>query len=840
MSQELKEVSRNVFVGSSTGRPPGAGWMPIPRSKHGGYHRRYRGEWQYWYPDHQTHQKHHTEQKSEFEKKVEAKLPKKPEPKQELFGGRKLKSIQAAKAEDRLSFLNSKANVLFHRDDSEQYTDESEVPRTYVRAAQESLDALKDFYGFDYDLPSHEGVNKEIINKIVDRSKYVLGDKYSINSYDIHKALEQLKSISNRKWPNGKFRDQYVYVDGLKRLLKYEHHMNGLRVQSKEKVSPIAKIFVDRTTDEIKNAYFNEESGTRTGYVTALRLLSQIRTIEGINHYAALKSGHFFGDAMGGRGFNDLVNYTSSMSGLKKDIEYLKENNWEKVDTGGGDLPRELLDAIRTDIAYVRMNPESVLSSETFFDSKSGAKRTEKMGNMAYHRFTDLPPERSEVHKYFKKRFGINISISDNSFEKFIDTRLPKKDYGHIDVNQYSHYEPKQIKDVLKRIDKKYHKRFKRLLRLERANYGADIFDDTVNNDYLDNLKEQKIAANTIKNAVERSFDLKRRTIASIHNAFEGLEKAVGKQVDFSNLPVLVSNDDVTILAKAHYQPSKTKSDFDREYLGQFDIKSSSAKFSRKFTPHLAIGTDYEKSLAHEIFHYLDNRLSIRMKPGEHLYKRVGEKTDRTNEVQNAALRKMQNDSIDADFYGYTSNSAGWLVRQKMFPENLNNVEGGWNNPDAKKILNAIEQEIKNEPGGEQMLNLMHAVKDSGLMNSLIGKDEENTSNKLLNEIREKSTGFKLSEEEKLYYAKGTEIVARVLEQHLHHKLIEKENIINPTLTDVVYDSKPRSSFDKFSAFLSPKDFKEKIAPHAEALMRFLTDNMTKGRKLVIDLMKSI
>lgn len=53
------QASANTFYGGT--RPHGGGWMPIPGSKHGGFHRRQGQGYQYWYPDKATHDMHHPE-----------------------------------------------------------------------------------------------------------------------------------------------------------------------------------------------------------------------------------------------------------------------------------------------------------------------------------------------------------------------------------------------------------------------------------------------------------------------------------------------------------------------------------------------------------------------------------------------------------------------------------------------------------------------------------------------------------------------------------------------------------------------------------------------------------
>lgn len=70
---QAREKSPGVFVGGS--RPPGGGgWMPIPGSKHGGFHRRKGAGWEYWYPNDGAHASHGKPEQEKFERKVETKV----------------------------------------------------------------------------------------------------------------------------------------------------------------------------------------------------------------------------------------------------------------------------------------------------------------------------------------------------------------------------------------------------------------------------------------------------------------------------------------------------------------------------------------------------------------------------------------------------------------------------------------------------------------------------------------------------------------------------------------------------------------------------------------------
>lgn len=57
-SPDIEKGGRDKTVHIGGNRPPGGGWMVIPGSKHGGYHRRKGTGFEYWYPDQAAHDAH--------------------------------------------------------------------------------------------------------------------------------------------------------------------------------------------------------------------------------------------------------------------------------------------------------------------------------------------------------------------------------------------------------------------------------------------------------------------------------------------------------------------------------------------------------------------------------------------------------------------------------------------------------------------------------------------------------------------------------------------------------------------------------------------------------------
>jgi hypothetical protein len=730
------------------------------------------------------------------------------------------------------------------------YTEENapdSVPKNLQQSAKLVAHELASWFNLN---PSadFEG-NREVLNVYKKRAEYLLGERRA-NVSDIWWLFKTANGLADGKMPkaNWELRNSETSGGNVLAVVNYDMALEELKLEAKYmEVTPEAAIFVASALNDMHENYYGQDKGTRTGYQLARKLVSQVRTFRGVDAVTTLLSDDYrYGKALAVESARSVIGFESAGSqyrSAKKAFKALREHGWAQAKFTSQKPAADLEVAIQADVKTVMQDPHG---SRNPFNvaSRINLKDSEIEAQLHYHRWNDVDRKQSKVKQLFSEKFGTNIVLENNAFDHFIDPMVLSqgKNYWEqhrIDVSTMRGIDPK---DVPKYVRPEDQKRAKRIVKMERSGWGIAAIQPNANV-----TRDEKIALNELREAVNRSHEAKKNAITAVYNALDDFQKVTGSKLDLSGLPLIIADDSVAILASAHYTPTHDKKDLDRTALSKEDLKPKDLQH----TPHIAIGTKFEKSVAHELSHYLDNRMGTRIgndreSQMEGAVKTVldkfgygqkpfTDKEDPDGSIAKALHKEMTDLYWDGGTSKFFSVPAAWVAHQKSDPGRLEGVDGGWNHPLAKRTLAEIEAGIISRPGGKEIMALMSALGETGHFQRLEAKDEKNPN--ALFSIAEELNKVKYSKMKKAYYTNGTEVLARAIEQHVHHKLAD-QNIINPALTHVTYDGK----YDRLngeSAYFDPDVFRKKIQPHVEKVLRYMTDNMTKSRRLVIDLVKA-
>lgn len=730
------------------------------------------------------------------------------------------------------------------------------VPPNMRRLADRLTGQLADMYGLD-PMAEDPKENFEAAKAWRKRAEYLMGERAANRAQNIARVFDTVRSIADGKWPGSgnvhfeadwevrKASDTGAAVD----VLDFDQAKEDLRLDQRlHEPTPDAAVWVAQMLGQLKRNYYGKDLGTRTGYKFARQLISQVRTHRGLDAvYRLLSSSYQGGKAIASKSAREVIGYgmSDAEKRARRTMEDLKEHGWEKARFHAARISPDLQMAIEADAKAANDKPQEL---KTLLGDTGRPKilKAEQQGNLLHHRWNQVPEKSSEVKKLFRKRFGVRLVLEDGAFEDFTDPTVRGYDqqsgYGRdLDISAMRW---EDTKDVLARVSEEDRARAKRLLNLERHSWGLDTFQPDWDPKASPDAKRAKAAANELREAVSRSHETKRDAAAAVYNAFSDFEEVTGVSLDLSNIPVVVSDKNITPLADAHYAPALGPVSLERAELAGADVTDRDTfRKTGKLTPHIGIGTKFEKSLAHEIIHYLDNRVTLRHSEvnarlldvqrwmeSDNAQGAITEKEDPDGEIYSIVTSALNRMRWDAKGNDYLSSAAAWIAQQRSAPGKLTGLDGGWEHPAAKRVLDRVEKAVASAPGGKEMLGLMHALASTGAMARYEEKDGKSFDP--LTEFIEKINGAKFSDEKKAYWSNGTEILARTMEQMIHHRLAEKGRI-NPTLTHLSYDGKP-TNWDGPSGYVDPKEFKEKIQPHAEKVLKFLTDNMTKSLRLVI------
>lgn len=729
------------------------------------------------------------------------------------------------------------------------------VPPNLQRVADRLVDQLAETYDLD---PVYEDP-KELLeaNKAWHkRAEYVVGEKAANAHADVRAVFIAVRDMANGEWPkryNSDKADPWKVrssgdINTLTNVLDFDQAREDLKLDARmNDVTPEASVWVAETLGAAKRSYYSKGVGSRTGYTLVRKLIGQVRTHRGLDAVTRLLGGSYHkGKAIASKSAREVLGYGAlgeSEKRARRTMQDLRRNGWDKAKFEAARTPPDLALAIKSDAKRAGEIPDQLVGLYGRDTNKPKILKAEREGGLLHHRWSQLPERESEVKKLFESRFGVRLVLEDHAFDEFTDPEVKKKEegYGWGQTVDISSLRWSDTKDVLAKVDPGDRNRAKRLLNLERHNWGLDSFRGDLDPNVRGDVKKVKAAANELKEAVVRSHETRVEAATAVFNAFSDFEEATGTRLDLSALPVVVADQNISALASAHYAPAMGPGGLDKERLKGADL-SDPKSFSKSggHVSHIAIGTRFEKSLAHEISHYLDNRVTLRHSDTSSALQKVyGEltRTERLNamteaefDVQSTAISALSRMRYDAKGGDYLSCAVAWMVQQKANPKGLAGVEGGWDHPIAKEWFDRTEQALRGVPGGQEMYGLMEALHETGVMDRCLEKDKKRPDPLAL--IVEDLGGHKLSDEKKSYFSNGTEMLSRAVEQMIHHRLADKGKI-NPTLTELSYDDKP-TTWDGPSPYADPKVFKEKIQPHVEKVFKFMTDNMTKGGRLVI------
>ena len=440
-------------------------------------------------------------------------------------------------------------------------------------------------------------------------------------------------------------------------------------------------------------------------------------------------------------------------------------------------------------------------------------------------------PGHKAVNEHFLEAYGVGVDLVDRTFTGFMSPDFSAKDksrWGGDRINGTSllHADAEERKKLMALIAVADRPRAKQWLKLADQQFGAYSFDPPAWKEKPS--RAATAAAKEVKQAAELSVQVQRNVLRDLSSALDDFGAAIGWPIDLSGLPIKVDQQSIAAGANAHYSNAGKG-----EELAADALQAMGSHGYRETRRHIAVGENrLQKSLGHEIAHYLDNRLSLRVLNANSVLaavkRDVGDgHTGGTVGLHMEELAKvMEKDGGGghAGFGGrvFFSNLCQWLVRREaaldsdsgLTPDDTP-VGWGWKDDPqlSKRFLGIVREKIKGQPGGAEYLAVFDALRSvPGLLGQFAALDEREKT------WRENYFG----QNPQSYYASGEEMLARVSEQWLHMKLAQKGRI-NPSLTHLSYSSQGDRYVKDHEAF------KAKVAPAVEAFMKMASKNMTKS-----------
>lgn len=695
-----------------------------------------------------------------------------------------------------------------------------------------AIDQLEEARGTEHEREASARFEK-LIRETEKQIGFVLGDRVGTawpirNLYRAMRALSAGGEVDERH-----VRGSLEHVRHLADFMDYKTARKDLLAEAKEPLTQEAAVVIGSVMTKARRNYFAEGYGSRTALQQVQEILQKVRTKRGIRALQTLLSPAYdAGQAVPSASMRSVIggDWSSPIETALKDVERLERHDQDGLELSGQELIKDLEMAIENDVAELRRlaaDPERGFRESLEIQSTRGDERglrtlsrAEQQTRAIQHRFTQLPEDQSAVKRLFGERFGVRIHLEDATFDEFVEpvfritregeTKLHRPS-GALDGAQL-------LPERVKYLEKKDQARARRFLKFRERGFGAFAMDPAT---VEQAERGDKVAANEFREASEASFETRRRALKSIYSALTDLSAIMGTKVDLSGLPIVVSDQDVAVMANAHYHSARWPGALEREELQR--TRFSVEDFRHK--PHIGLGLGFEKSLGHEVGHYLDNRVSLRVADVQGMNRAVHEWVDSQqaglsdpewNELM-GAFRAFETAMWDGKGNAYQQNIASYLVRARRKPE--------WQTAQGRRLHDHLVERFRALPGGEAILDLHEAVDQTGAYERWAERDERG-SGSAMNRVIEELSGRKMSEEAKAYYQNGTEVFARLFEQHLHHELADM-GMANPTLTHLVYDGEPDS--DGPSAYFAPEEFKQQIQPKLRKVIDFLAEHMTKA-----------
>lgn len=627
-------------------------------------------------------------------------------------------------------------------------------------------------------------------------------------------------------------REVHNYLAEIHFCLEMDKAKADLRLDSKQELSPEAALLLAEVKLEARKNYFEEGYGSRNGLEALQDYLGQIRTDRGIKAFITLTRGLNDKKIPSHRatvGAIECLGY--ELNGLLKKAEQRMEA-FHAVHQGPVQntvfRPTPELDAaIERDVKTAQSYLER---KETFgtTESKSGVylQGVERTPEAIKCRFTQIGRTESSVFKLFREKFGVSIFLQDDIFDHFFEAPyVHDEDHNHVDIEKglhlYSDEEKKAFKKVLKTLKGKDREKAERYLARAQASFGAHAIDP----EYAS--REDKAALAEFQLAADMSYEARVDVLKGLYNALSDIQETLG-DFHLSNLPMVVAQRVVGAGANAHYS-----SEFVGEWLDTERLTSHTPEnVTREHFPHIALGLGMEKSLAHELVHALDNRVTVRvthttrgvdgavnqtidaLTGQENAYAKAGALSEPAHQLHSALIKAMGR----LDGGGSYASCAAQNLQELATSELLKDAQ-------AKQIYDAAVAGFRAQPGGEVMWKFFQAVREktAGLERFKKADAEDHKGGTVLSILRELG---QVSEDvaNRAYWAAGTEILARAVEHHVFRERLKKGQC-NPTLTHLNYNY--RGEDDRGTYFTEQE--LDAIQPELEAVLEHLKGNMRKA-----------
>jgi hypothetical protein len=628
----------------------------------------------------------------------------------------------------------------------------------------------------------------------------------------------------------------------------YKVARDEVNLDAKRQITPDAAIYKAALLDAARRNYYSKGRGKRNGYKLLRDLIGKTNTRRGLRAARALMSNIYSGGKFGAAQAAAVMDWDDGYADkkAKRTMRDMAAHGWDDLEYSADDAVPALDKAINQDVELIQEHGEGVLVS--LDDGRPPRTlQSEREGKLLGHRFSQVQEAQSAVKALFHEQFGVRVHLEDGCFDDFVNPVVNRKEgWGGLDRYNLQG----STKKVLERVDPKDHAQVRRFLNMENAGWGINAADP-LEMGYA--TKADKAAFNELTQATELSHHARRGVLTNLHNALGDMEHVMGGRLDLSGLPMVISDKHVGMGAAAHYSGQGAH----MGRLENLDQASMRTWKEMKASPHIAIGTKQEKSLAHEIVHYLENRVSIQVSRVDNsatrrkLQERIARPADwfdstysgqkefgideDKDPVRWAAWNSYTSDKYDSKSSDYLSSMCCWIHRARQNPMKMRTPEGvdpgtfkGWAEPEAAEILGHVEAHVREDiPGGAEMMDLFDAVAKSGMLERLKAKDDKTKASDPSNMLREAVREAPLREEESNYYQNGHEILARAAEQYAHHRLAD-EGVMNPTLTHLSYTGEP-TRWDGPSEYFDPGEFNRDIAPHVKKVLDFLRQHMTKA-----------
>ncbi len=621
-------------------------------------------------------------------------------------------------------------------------------------------------------------------------------------------------------------------VRALRSFVDFDLARDDLAIDRQRPLEGRAALAIERIIADARTAYYKDARGTRTAWEFLKNNLPQVRTQAGLVALKTLTSTSYKSGLVPAAAISELLGYTNLTRAEKGDeaAAHLRIVGTEPV----GVLER----AIEADKQLIRTTQVTAMERHHWDHRVAEATSAvnallqplylgrdaqpfEAQTGIIDHHFTALKAEHSKVKQLFSERFGVQVVLDDDAYAAFATPAVGVRMGGSRDS------------------DKEQSARWNRL---SKVNFGADSVNIVPTVDKKAS-PAAKAAFNELNEASQSSTEARTATLRGVWHALEHFEKAAGfTKLDLSGLPLVISDRWVTAGANAHYQPTNSPTDVDRETMGKRKLQADTRS---SIGPHIAINMGFEKSLGHELLHYIENRIAVRVQHQQvgnvsgtmtrlsppHV--RASAKVHRDLGLPHgpagstpdllAAEHAMIKASTETRNHQYIGNMASWLVRHAGDAE--------FQTPDGRRLHDATEAEVAGVAGGKELLSFHRAVKATGGYERFKDKDAQgDVLRKLMTELG--GDTYDASDERNAYYQMGTEVLARGVEQYLHQQLADT-GVVAPTLTHVSYSGGAQS------AYFDPTEFREKIAPHVKAVLAVFGDNLTKGARLLATLVKA-